>query len=103
MLDVLRILAPAILLLASRDAPVPSPSIAAQPTDLQFIVSEAQKVQQADVAAWSRYRFGRRSQREDFDDSGNVVERDDLEFVVTPEADGFREELLRHNGAPPLP
>ncbi len=93
-----RVLAPAIVLLALGAPPGwPSPT-AAQPTDIQFIVSEAQKVQKADVAAWSRYRFGRRSEREDYDDSGQVVGRDDLEFVVTPDRDGFREELVRHNG-----
>src|SRR5213594_2253403 len=98
MSEVSRILAPAIVLLAL-DAPPEWPSPAApQPTDLQFIVSEAQKVQKADVAAWSHYRFGRRSEREDFDDTGQVIGRDDLEFVVTPDADGFREELVRHNG-----
>jgi hypothetical protein len=66
--------------------------------DLRFIVSEAQKVQTADVLAWSRFRFGRRAEREDYDESGRVVERDDLEFEVTPETGGFHEELLRHNG-----
>jgi hypothetical protein len=93
-----RILAPSVVLLAL-GAPPGWPSPAASPlTDLTFIVSEAQKVQQADVAAWMHYRFGRRSEREDFDDTGQVVGRDDLEFVVTPDGSVFREELLRHNG-----
>jgi hypothetical protein len=69
------------------------------PDDLRFIVSEAQKVQTADVAAWAVYRFDRRSEREDYDEAGQVVGRDDLEFVVTPDGDGFREELVRHNGS----
>src|SRR6266704_7121143 len=94
-----RVLAQAIGLLVLGAPPGwPSPA-AAPPSDLQFIVSEAQKVQKADVAAWSRYQFGRRSEREDYDDSGHLVGRDDLEFVVTPDGDGFREELVRHNGA----
>ena len=85
MREVSRVLAPAIVLLALGAAPGWPLQIAAPPTDLQFIVGEAQKVQRADVTAWSRYRFGRRSEREDFDDTGRVVDRDDLEFVVTPE------------------
>ena len=96
--EVSRVLGPAIVLLALRAPPGwPSPT-AAPPTDLQFIVAEAQKVQKVDVASWARYRFGRRSEREDFDDTGRVVGRDDLEFVVTPAGNGFREELVRHNG-----
>ena len=97
-----QVLAPAFALLALETRPAwPSPATE-PPTDLQFIVSEAQKVQKADVAAWSRYQFGRRSEREDYDDSGQIVGRDDLEFVVTPDGDGFREELVRHNGAAAL-
>src|SRR5207247_3224848 len=97
-----QVLAPAFALLALETRPAwPSPATE-PPTDLQFIVSEAQKVQKADVAAWSRYQFGRRSGREDYDDSGQIVGRDDLEFVVTPDGDGFREELVRHNGAAAL-
>jgi len=69
--------------------------------DLRFVVSEAQKVQEADVEAWAAYRFGRRSEREDYDESGQVVGREELDFVVTPDAGGFREELVRHNGLVP--
>jgi len=96
------ILAQAVVLLALRAPPEWPSQTAAPPTDLQFIVGEAQKVQKADVTAWSHYRFGRRSEREDFDDTGRVVDRDDLEFVVTPDGDGFREELVRHNGVAAL-
>ncbi len=102
MREVSRVLAPAIVLLALGAAPEWPLQIAAPPTDLQFIVSEAQKVQQADVVAWARYQFGRRSEREDYDDSGKVVGREDLEFVVTPNGDGFSEELVRHNGVAAL-
>lgn len=69
------------------------------PSRLQSIVSEAQRVQGTDVRAWVRYRFGRRAEREELDETGQVETREDLEFVVTPDTDGFREELLRHNGA----
>lgn len=98
-----RVLAPALLLLTLGSPRVWPSSAELPPADLQFIVSEAQKVQQADVAAWSRYRFGRRSEREDLDELGQVVGRDDLEFVVSPDGDGFREDLVRHNGAAALP
>ena len=96
-----RFLAPLLTLLALGAPPGGQISTAPPPTDLQFIVSEAQKVQRADVAAWSRYRFDRRSQREDFDDEGRVVGRDDLQFVVTPDGNAFREDLMLHNGAAP--
>jgi hypothetical protein len=102
MRQVWRVLAPAIgllALIAPRGWPCPA---ALQQNDIQFIVSEAQKVQMADVAAWSRYQFGRRAEREDYDDSGQVTGTDDLEFVVTPDGDGFREDLVRHNGAAAL-
>jgi hypothetical protein len=94
-----RVLAPAtgiLALCASGAWPCPA---ASSSDDVRFIVAEAQKVQEADVAAWARYRFGRYAEREDFDDSGRMVERDELEFLVTPDTDGFREDLLRHNGA----
>ena len=99
MSGVFRIRAPAVGLLAlGATAARPSPA-APSPDDVRFIVAEAQKVQAADVAAWMRYQFGRRSERQDFDDSGRVIERDDLEFLISPDTGGFREELLRHNGA----
>jgi len=110
MRDVPRILAAGIALLAlggtsGVPASGPSPQDDTRPEstqdDLRFVVSEAQKVQEADVSAWASYRFGRRSEREDYDDSGQIVARDDLEFVVTPDRGGFREDLVRHNGAPP--
>ena len=98
---VARSLAPVLVILALAAPPAgPSPP-AVLPTDLQFIVGEAQKVQRADVAAWTRYRFDRRSEREDYDDDGRVVGRDDLQFAVSPEGSGFREDLVLHNGVTP--
>ena len=112
MREVSRILALGISLLAVGGSPG-GPSSATSPQadtrtesaqdDLRFVVSQAQRVQEADVLAWASYRFGRRSEREDYDDSGQVVARDDLEFVVTPDKAGFREDLVRHNGVPPEP
>src|SRR5262245_37327293 len=87
-------------------SPVPSPSPnlpTIEPDDLRFVVSEAQKVQNADVAAWATYRFGRKAEREDYDDDGRLVEREELQFLVTPEADAFREDLVLHNGQVPEP
>jgi hypothetical protein len=110
MRDAARILAPGIVLLALGATPgvlPPTPTSQADRAsqdvrdDIRFVVSEAQKVQEADVEAWSAYRFDRRSEREDYDESGQVVGREDLEFLVTPEARGFREELVRHNGLVP--
>src|SRR5881397_2763550 len=88
------------------DAPPSAPSPPADiipraaQDDIRFVVSEAQRVQAADVAAWTAYRFGRRTERQDYDDSGRIVDRDELEFLVTPDKDGFREDLVRHNGVP---
>src|SRR5262245_6986205 len=85
-------------------APPPAQSLRTPwPEDLRFVVSEAQKVQNADVAAWATYRFGRKAEREDYDDDGRLVERDELQFLVTPEGEGFREDLLSHNGQVPDP
>jgi hypothetical protein len=90
---------------AGPSIPSPTPQTEARSgatrDDIRFVVSEAQKVQEADVEAWAAYRFGRRAEREDYDESGQVVGREELEFVVTPEARGFREELVRHNGLVP--
>jgi len=51
--------------------------------------------------AWATYRFGRRLEREDYDDSGRVVDREELNFLVTPGEGGFREELVSRNGLLP--
>ncbi|OLC55027.1 MAG: hypothetical protein AUH92_03050 [Acidobacteria bacterium 13_1_40CM_4_69_4] len=77
-------------------APAPEP-----PPDLQEILAEAQTVQVADVAAWRRYRFSRRAEREELGDDGEVEEREAFEFVVTPDGDGFDEELVRQDGREP--
>src|SRR5437879_13186055 len=57
------------------DQPVPTSAADQAPPDLQQILAEAQRVQEADVAAWSRYRFSRRTEREDLDDSGEEIGR----------------------------
>jgi len=83
---------------AARGATAPT-----APPDLDRIVAEAQRVQEADVAAWSRFSFSRRAEREDLDEAGEVEEREDLEFVIIPSGDGFDEELVRQDGRAPEP
>ena len=85
----------------SRAAEAP-PTAESAPSDLQFILSEAQRVQEADVAAWSGYRFRRRAEHEDLDDEGKVERHEVFEFLVTPRPGGFDEELLRLDDREPL-
>ncbi len=84
-------------------APARAATPPAPPPDLDRILAEAQRVQQADVGAWAHYRFSRRAEREDLDDVGEVEDREDLEFIVTPSRDGFDEELVRQDGGAPDP
>ncbi|HEV8701865.1 MAG TPA: hypothetical protein VGV60_11395 [Candidatus Polarisedimenticolia bacterium] len=72
------------------------------PSDLQFILSEAQRVQEADVAAWASYRFRRRAEHQDIGDAGEIEEQEVFEFLVTPQPGGFDEELLRLDDREPL-
>jgi hypothetical protein len=72
------------------------------PSDLQFILSEAQRVQEADVAAWARYRFRRRAEHQEIGDSGEIEAHEFFEFLVTPRPGGFDEELLRLDDREPL-
>jgi len=90
---------PCALSLAIAAPPALSPP--ASPSDLQFILAEAQRVQESDVAAWTRYRFRRRAERQEIGESGEVLRREILEFQVTPREDGFDEELLRQDGEEP--
>src|SRR5207247_2086022 len=62
---------------AARPAsPDPKAPASEAPPDLQQILAGAQRVQESDVAAWSRYRFSRRAEREDLDDTGGVDGRE---------------------------
>ena len=81
----------------------PSPAPAAPAPDLPRILEQAKARQKADVEAWTRFRFTRRSLREDLDAQGAVARSEDLEFVVTPSHGGFDERLVRSDGAPPSP
>ena len=91
-----RFLCAAGLLLAAAGAAPP-----AGPPELSVILKEAQRVQREDTAAWSRFRFQRLWQREEFDEEGGLLEREVLEYRITPNGHGFDEELVRRNGAPP--
>lgn len=84
---------------AAGEAP---PAAEPVPSDLQFILSEAQRVQEADVAAWSGYRFRRRAEHQELGDAGEIESRETFEFLVTPRPGGFDEELLRLDDREPL-
>lgn len=88
--------------LASDAAPPPA-TPADAPADFRRVLSQARKVQLADAAAWQAYRFRRRALREQVVESGEVLVREDLEFLVTPGSDGFDEVLLRLDGRDPRP
>lgn len=88
----------------------PPPPLAAEapsaaepvPSDLQFILAEAQRVQEADVAAWTGYRFVRRAEHQDLGEEGEVESHEVFEFLVTPRLGGFDEELVRLNDREPV-
>ena len=80
-------------------APAPP---AAEPTpDLDLIIREAQRVQLEDTAAWPRFRFRRHVRTERLDADGDVTGSEELEFVVTPKAEGFDEDLQSIEGRQP--
>lgn len=100
-----------VALAIATTAPIgPRPSRAAEahsaaepvPSDLQFILAEAQRVQEADVAAWSDYRFIRRAEHQDLGESGEIEDHEVFEFLVTPRLGGFHEELLRLDDREPM-
>jgi hypothetical protein len=70
---------------------------------LDTMLHQARAVQKNDLAAWLNYRFHRGTINEWLDDEGNVDERSDLEYKVTPTATGFDEELVQIDGRTPTP
>jgi hypothetical protein len=92
-----------LLLLGPAGGATRAGAVAPPLPDLERILSEGKKVQKSDVAAWKAYRFRRRAVREQMAESGEVLEREDLEFLVTPAAAGFDETLLRLDGKDPRP
>ena len=90
----LALLAPLVMAVGAARAGTAAPPA----PDLERILSEARQVQRSDVAAWRDYRFRRRAVREQMAETGEVLEREDLEFLVTPGAEGFDEILLKLDG-----
>ncbi|HEU4402213.1 MAG TPA: hypothetical protein VFT43_08920 [Candidatus Polarisedimenticolia bacterium] len=89
----------ALLLLAGLPPPPASADVPpAAPQDIKQMISDAQKAQAADVAAWRRFRFRRQALRQDLDAHGAVEKSEDLEFRVTPRDDRFDEILQRADG-----
>ena len=83
-----------LLLLSTVPEPASDPAI-------DLLIQKAQKVQQQDLRAWARFRFERRVTRERFDGEGEVKFRQLLEFIITPEDEGFDELLVRIDGEEP--
>jgi hypothetical protein len=79
----------------------PAPGAAPGTPELDALVAAAQDAQKRDTAAWRRYRFRRAVSIEKLDDGGQVVRHQDMEFKLTPAADGFDERLVRIDGRDP--
>lgn len=69
--------------------------------DLTALMDKARQVQVADVAAWRAYRFKRSALREEVDDDGRIVVREDLLFDIRPSGEGFEEKLVKKDGRAP--
>ncbi len=75
-------------------AVLPLGGLAADPgPDLEPLLAQARRVQQADLTAWGELTFRRQVTRERLKAEGEVAERQELDFRVTPKGDGFDEEL----------
>lgn len=81
---------------ASQAADSPAPDVAA-------LVHEAQRVQQADAAAWRQFRFSRGVRLERLGAEGRTLGVEETLSEVTPVEEGFDERLLRINGREPTP
>lgn len=91
-----------LLLVALAADPVPGRSAASVP-DLGPILEQARKVETADVAAWARLPFRRHTLRQDLGPDDEVLSSEEMEFLVTPQAGGFDETLVRRDGKNPEP
>jgi hypothetical protein len=72
-----------------------------QSSDLVALLTQADGVQKADTAAWSRFRFHRRHVKEYLDVEGHTTKMEDLTFDVTPGSKGFDELLVTRDGRAP--
>lgn len=79
------------------------PAGAQEGEDLSALMSKAQQVQLADVKAWRLYRFRRAVLQEAKNDSGRLLEGENLVLEIRPVADGFEERLLEIDGRKPTP
>ena len=80
--------------LQAADSPAP---------DVSALVLEAQRVQQADAAAWRQFRFSRGVRLERLGAEGRTLGVEETLSEVTPVQDGFDERLVRINGRAPTP
>ena len=83
----------AVLPVAPRGAPAE--------VDLERLLEEGRRVQREDLLAWRKMAFRRQVTRERLDSQGNVTWTEELDFRVTPTADGFDELLTRIDGREP--
>ena len=77
----------------------PAPESSAR--DLPAMLRDAQRIQQADAAAWRRFRFSREARMESLGPEGQITVREETLSEVTPLVDGFDERLLRIDGREP--
>jgi hypothetical protein len=69
--------------------------------DVETLLSEAQRVQEADHQAWHDYSFRRHVIRQDVDREGTPKLLQEMHFLVMPKGDGFDEALLEIDGRQP--
>lgn len=87
---------------APGDPAAPSPPTSPTTEDLRPLIREAQRVQQADAAAWGGYRFRRTARSERLAADGTVEHASLLEFEITPtDGNGFDERLVAIDGRAP--
>jgi hypothetical protein len=75
--------------------------VAEEPADLDRILEEARRAQGEDVAAWRNFRFRRHVTREKLDAEGETKRQEVLEFVISPQEEGFDEKLVLLDGEEP--
>lgn len=74
---------------------------AAAAPDVETIVEESRRVQDADNAVWAELAFRRHVTRQRLGADGEVEWRQEMHFQVTPTAAGIDEELLEIDGRAP--
>ena len=69
--------------------------------DIETLLREVQRVQEADHQAWHGYSFRRHVIRQDVDREGTPQLLQEMHFLVIPKDDGFDETLLEIDGREP--